>query len=168
MKRLILVFAAALAASCSQPAQPSDSAAQTAAPAADTAQPGSDPAVVITAIYQPYLASTSQPLDFEDAAPWTSELRAQIVAMEARSEAAGEPILDFDPIVNAQDWQITDLNVATEAVSRASHAVVRARFRNGGAPVEVVYDLVWAGNQWRIDNIRGPEFDLRQTIAAPG
>ncbi len=163
---LTTLTAALALAACSPAAPPAREAEGDAEIASEASLP--DPAATIRPLYDRYLSNNLDFPEFEDAAPWTSDLRARIVAMEARSQAEGGPILDFDPIVNAQDWQLSDLNVATEAVARDSHAVVRARFNNGGAPVEVIYDLVWVGGQWRIDNIRGPEFDLRQTISAPG
>ena len=76
-------------------------------------------------------ARAGQPTDpaFRDQAPWSAGLWAQLEAMMARSQARNEPILDFDPVIGAQDHQLANLNVATEAISENSHAVVRASFR---------------------------------------
>lgn len=83
-----------------------------------------------------------------------------------RSRAAEEPILDFDPFVNAQDWQIGSVAVATDGVVANSHATVRARFVNGTTEDEVVYDLVWEGGGWRVDNMRHTGWDLRQIVTS--
>mgnify|MGYP001330039671 FL=1 len=88
--------------------------------------------------------------------------------MVARSQAINEPILDFDPIIGAQDYQLSNLDVANEAISEGSHAVVRARFNNATTTqTNIVYDLIWEDDRWKVDNIRGEGWDLRQIAAAP-
>ena len=99
---------------------------------------------------------------FRDQAPWSAGLWAQLETMMARSQARNEPILDFDPVIGAQDHQVGNLNVTTEAISENSHAVVRASFTNLGRGEEIVYDLIWEGDRWKVDNIRGGNWDLRQ------
>lgn len=86
---------------------------------------------------------------------------AVLEAMTRRSEQLNEPILDFDPLIGAQDYQLSNLNVVPEAVSEGSHAVVRASFTNGSAPTEIVYDLVWEDDRWKVDNIRSQGWDVR-------
>jgi hypothetical protein len=134
---------------------------------------GADPADVIAPLYARYMtdpAVTTFPA-LEDQAPWSASMRQALVAMMARSADENEPVLDFDPFANAQDWQISNVNVTTEAVSVGSHAVVRASFLNAEAPQEVVYDLIWENGGWRVDNMRsgGPRdgWDLRQIATQP-
>jgi len=91
-------------------------------------------------------------------------MRGQLEAMMARSQANEAPILDFDPFINAQDWMVTAVAVTTDGVVANSHATVRARFTNLSDEDEVVYDLVWEGGGWRVDNIRHEGWDLRQII----
>lgn len=153
------VIAVALLGACSQPQQKAD-----APPAAAAA----DPAETVRPLYARYMtdpATTTFP-SLEEQAPWSASMRQALVDMMARSEQADAPILDFDPFANAQDWQISNLNVTADSIVPESHSVVRASFQNGGAPQEVVYDLVWEDGGWRVDNIRssGPEtgWDLRQ------
>jgi hypothetical protein len=104
---------------------------------------------------------------FEDQAPWSASLWAVLSAMTQRSEQINEPILDFDPLIGAQDYQLSNLNVANEAISEGSHAVVRVRFDNATTPTNIVYDLIWEDGGWKVDNIRGEGWDLRQIAAAP-
>ena len=126
-----------------------------------------DPAAAIRPLYDPYLTEGATFPDFEHQAPWSASLWAELQAMMARSQAMGEPILDFDPLIDAQDYQLTNLVVAPEAVVPNSHAVVRASFNNSGRATEVVYDLVWEDGAWRVDNIRSSGWDLRQIASAP-
>lgn len=161
-RRAIILSAAALTALAACSPQ-NEKKAGGDAPAA--AAP--DPAAVIRPLYDRYLTQGAQFPEFRDQAPWSADLWAQLEAMTARSEALNEPILDFDPLIDAQDYQLTNLNVATEALAEGSHATVRASFANAGRPTEVVYDMVWENDGWRVDNIRASNWDLRQIAAAP-
>lgn len=150
-------------AACSRQGEPEVEARLEAAPGAAVA----DPAAVIRPLYDRYMtpaAVTTFPT-LEQQAPWSDDLRAQLVAMMARSAIRNEPILDFDPFTGAQDWQLSDVNVAAESVVENSHAVVRASFNNIGSAEIVVFDLVWQNDEWRVDNIRSALWDLRQVIA---
>lgn len=152
------VSVAGLAAACSR-----EQAKSPAAPEESTAIVP-DPADTIRPIYAPYMTEGAAFPQLRNQAPWSGDLLAQIDAMIARSEALNEPILDFDPIVNAQDFQVSALEVSTEAVAQNSHATVRARFANLGRQEEILYDLIWENGGWRVDNIRNSEWDLRQIV----
>ena len=127
-----------------------------------------DPAAVIRPIYDRYMTPEAQFPDFREHAPWSSSLWAVLEAMSQRSAQINEPILDFDPVIGGQDYQLTNLSVTTDGVVEASHAVVRASFNNAGTPLEILYDMVWEDGAWRVDNIPGDGWDLRQIAAAPG
>lgn len=155
-RHVLLALSVIAVAACTPPAQDAN------APPAPT---GPDPAATIQPLYDPYLAEGAQLPALEQQAPWSAAMLASLRAMMARSQAQGEPILDFDPLIDAQDYQLTNLNVATDAVVANSHATVRASFTNAGAPAEVVYDLVWEDGGWRVDNIRTSRWDLRAITA---
>ena len=165
--RLVLLGLAAITLVACQPTpqKPAE------APPPATATQASAPADVIRPLYDRYLRPTDPAVStwpaLEDQAPWSADLRAKLVAMIARSNAINEPILDFDPIVDAQDGTTANLNVATDSVVENSHAVVRATFTQENQPREILYDLIWEGGGWRIDNIRTPQWDLRR-IATEG
>ncbi len=162
MRRRTLMLAAvgAALAACSRE--------QAQAPA-EVAPAIPDPAAVIAPLYGPYLAQGGTFPSFRDQAPWSADLWAQLEAMSARSQALNEPILDFDPLIGAQDHDLSNLRVTAEALVENSHALVRADFTNLGREEAIVYDLVWEGGGWRVNNIRGRDWDLRQiaTQAAP-
>lgn len=157
---VILTMSAAALAACSR------QEAKTETPA-DGARAVTDPASVIRPLYDRYMTPNAEFPDFRNQAPWSDSLWALLEAMSQRSEQINEPILDFDPIIGAQDYQLGDLNVANEAVSEGSHAVVRASFNNATTHTEIIYDLIWEGDRWKVDNIRGDGWDLRQIAAAP-
>lgn len=155
-------------ASCSPPSDPATQ------PADASDAPGEgfpDPALVVRPLYDRYTTPNATFPDFEHQAPWSTDLWRQLSAMTARSEALNEPILDFDPIIGAQDYELSGLTVTTESAVQNSHAAVRARFTNLNEPVEIVYYMVWEGDAWRVDNITGADWNLRdiasQAEAAP-
>ncbi len=151
----------ALLAACSpQPAEKAE-----APPARETTRAITDPSAVIRPLYKRYMMPDTQFPGFLEEAPWSNDLRTQLAAMMARSQQINEPILDFDPLIGAQDFQLSNLNVANEAISEASHAVVRASFNNANQHIEIVYDLIWEDDRWKVDNIRGDGWDLRQIAA---
>ncbi len=166
MKRVFLIIgvSAALAlAACSPP-----QADKQEAPATENAVRAiTDSAAVIRQLYTPYLTEGATFPDFEQQAPWSTSLWTLLQAMMARSQAINEPILDFDPIIGAQDYQLTDLNVAQESLVEGQTATVRATFKNAGAASEIVYDMIWENDRWKVDNIRGEGWDLRQIASAP-
>lgn len=136
-------------------------------PAAEAGRAITDPAPVVAQLYDPYLVRDGQTPGLMDSAPWSNRTRGELEAMIARSNEIGEPILNFDPLINAQDWVLSDVTTSTDAIAEGSHAVVRASFLNGGLREEVIYDLVWEDDRWKVDNVRGAEFDLRAIITAP-
>ena len=157
---LSLGAAAALAACQREPetveTPPEDTSAARAIP---------DPASVVQRFYDPYLVADGQIPPLAEAVPWSAQMGADLQAMFARSQAQGEPILDFDPIIDAQDYQLSDVRAATEAIVEGSHASVRASFTNAGQHEEVLYDLVWQDDRWKVDNVRTAEWDLRTIIS---
>jgi len=161
MHRRALMFGLGLAAlaACSPPQQQKAPAPPEPDP---NAAPPPDPALVVRPIYDRYLTQGAEFPELRDQAPWSGELWSQLEAMMHRTNENEEPSLDFDPIIGAQDYRITDLNVTTEGVVAGSHAVVRASFKNLGQQTDILYDMVWDGRGWRVDNIRGHDFDLRQ------
>lgn len=137
-----------------------------APPEADASAPRAitDPAMVVRQFYDPYLVPDGQIPPLAEAAPWSTQMAADLDAMFARSQAQGEPILDFDPTIDAQDYQLSDVRTTTDSIVENSHATVRASFTNSGQPEEVLYDLVWQGDRWKVDNVRTAEWDLRTII----
>lgn len=73
-------------------------------------------------------------------------------AMAARSEAANEPIIDFDPYINAQDYELSELIVADPVVD-GDRALVAVSFRNFGEAQEMRFTLVRRAEGWKIDDI---------------
>lgn len=165
MQRRSFLIGAAVLAACSPAAEKAN-----APPAAASAD---DPAAVVRPIYARYMpgAPQTQFPDLKDQAPWSASLRQAMIDQDARFAAVkdGDPEgIDFDVFMNAQDWQLSNLNVASENVVPQHTARVRATFQNADAHEEVDYDMVWENNSWRIDNMHSgtgeDAWDLRDLL----
>lgn len=157
---MLSLSAAAVLAACQREPETVEASPEEA----DAARAMADPASVVQRFYDLYLVADGQIPPLAEAVPWSAQMSADLQAMFARSQAQGEPILDFDPIIDAQDYQLSDVRAATEAIVEGSHASVRASFTNAGQHEEVLYDLVWQDDRWKVDNVRTAEWDLRTIL----
>ena len=95
-------------------------------PVAAKAQPiFDDPAGLIAYAYAPY---ESGEFPEDPTALFSPTLKQLWDDMTARSEEADAPILDFDPFINGQDYEIRDLVVVDPAVD-GDQALVVSQFR---------------------------------------
>jgi Protein of unknown function (DUF3828) len=129
-------------------------------------KPGADPVAAVAPLYDRYVANQNPP-GLLDLAPWTHELRGLLARAMDLSKQQDEPnaVVDFDPIVDGQDWQISDVQVSISKPPADGRAEVVAHFKNFGQPVQVTYELRQEDGGWRIDNIRGEHWTLRQMLA---
>lgn len=136
-------------------------------PAPVAAQPTfDDPVVLVEHVYAPYLKGEFRNDPRELFSPTLRQLWED---MTARSEELDMPIVDYDPFVNAQDFDISDLVIADPVVT-GSQATVAVSFLNFGEPVELRYFLVQGAGGWKIDDIETLGGDylwrLSETLAA--
>ena len=128
----------------------------------------SDPIAVITPLYQPYLKDGPNPPDWRTAIPFTLATRTILEKEAAATAKTGEVgAIDGDPIVAAQDWKITNLEVALLTPPADGKAVVAAKFHNIDRDIVVFWDMAEEGGAWRVANIREPELDLVKLAGAP-
>jgi len=111
-------------------------------------------------IYAHYLGKESKGVPLSTKADverlFAPKLARAILADRARAGARGEvPILDGDPFIDAQDWEIAAFDITVD-LKDATHAVGTVRFTNLERPVVVSLDLVKQKNGWRIAEIRAP------------
>ncbi|HHY51506.1 MAG TPA: DUF3828 domain-containing protein [Alphaproteobacteria bacterium] len=124
-----------------------------------------DPKGLIEYAYAPYENDTFPGDPTELYSPTLRQLWAD---MAARSEATGEPILDFDPLINAQDYELSELIIA-DPVVKGDSAEVAVSFSNFGEPQELHFYLVRRAEGWKIDDIEsvGPyPWRLSELLAA--
>jgi uncharacterized protein DUF3828 len=99
---------------------------------------------------------------------FTPQMAQILIDGSNKAQAAGDvPVLDGDPFVDSQDWQIADLTIrVNDAATAKTTAVIK--FKNRNKPTVIKLDLLKVGGAWKIDNIRWPEGSLRQRIVMKG
>jgi len=111
----------------------------------------------VTGIYNAYKGKDSKghPLDGERAIrryfePSLAALMVKDQKIAARRGEVG--LLDGDPFIDAQDWDISNLDITvSDAAPGEANATVK--FTNLGKPATVMLDLVKIKNDWRIRDI---------------
>ncbi len=120
------------------------------------------PQAFLEAIYRPYAdkAFKGQPYTQTEryfAAPLRDAIDKDFAEAKKRKEV---PMLDGDPFIDAQDWEIANI-VVNAWVTGASTAMGVATFTNFGKPVRVTLELVSTPAGWRISEIKAPSGSLR-------
>ena len=129
------------------------------------------PKAVVEALYEPYF-QPYESFDYQllDATPLQSEGLNALFAKDREEAGDGIGRIDFDPYVNGQDFQLTDLVVA-EPVYVAGRAVVAVSFANFEQPREMGYLLVKEGEAWKIDDMWAADaehpYNLKDILTAP-
>jgi hypothetical protein len=73
-------------------------------------------------------------------------------ACTAREKKSGDPCIDFDIWVNAQDWKIKDLKIEQTTGGKDS-ASVKASFDNMGTKTVITFDLFKDKKGWVVDEV---------------
>lgn len=123
-------------------------------------------------IYKRYLGkntpgpdlSTREALDLY----FTSSL-ADLIDKDAKESEKQQqaPLLNGDPFVDAQDWEIADPVVAIQATDNGRGATATATFKNFGKAVTVRLALLLTPKGWRVDDIFWSEGNLRALYKPP-
>jgi hypothetical protein len=92
-------------------------------------------------------------------------LAALILSDRKRADKRNEvPTLDGDPFVDAQEWEVENIEVNVRA-SAADKAVATVKFKNFGKDTSAELDLVKLKTGWRIADIRTESGSLRGLFA---
>ena len=111
----------------------------------------------VTQIFDAYKGKDSKGVSTGTEAELRRYFEPSLVALIVKDQKAAArrndvPTLDGDPFVDAQDWDITALDIAvTDAPP--DKAVATVTFKNSDEPVKVVLNLVKVKNDWRIADI---------------
>ena len=119
------------------------------------------------AIYAPYKVKDGKgiPLDSDAAVKRYFEPRLAALIIKDHNKAAKRgdvSTLEMDPFIDAQDWDISAVDVAVRDTS-AEKASATVSFKNLGKPTTVVLDLVKLKDGWRIADIN---WGRKQTLRA--
>jgi hypothetical protein len=125
------------------------------------------PDALVRGLYRPYSKAGAEPSATRAVRRYASKRLGALLAREEQCvKKSGEQCsLDFDFIVNGQDFEIADLTIAPAAIAGDEASVV-ATFRNLGTANEIVYSFVRQGGDWRLDDVeaRAPK-ESRWTLS---
>ncbi len=130
-----------------------------------------NPKTFVESIYQRYLGKNTPSLDLstrEALDLYFTPSLADLIDKDAKeAEKLQEaPLLNGDPFVDAQDWEITDVTVTVQE-SSADRATATASFNNSGKAVNVRLALMLTPKGWRVDDIFWTEGNLRGLYKPP-
>lgn len=130
------------------------------------AQPYETPDALLQAFYAPYLATDGS---FADEAQFRSAGLQALYDADAEATPEGEMgALDFDPFIDGQDWEITDLEIGAAGIA-GDYASADVSFKNFGEERTLSYDLVKEDGGWKIDDVAsttpGNEYRLSEIFA---
>lgn len=111
----------------------------------------------VTRIYDAYKGKNSKGNPTDNEAALRRYFEPSLVALivkdaKAAAKRGDVPTLDGDPFVDAQDWEITAVDIAV-ADMPPDKAVATVNFKNFDEPVKIVLNLVKIKNDWRIADI---------------
>lgn len=113
------------------------------------AQAYDTPKALLEAFYEPYFTGEF----YEDETPFRSAALQALYDADAASTPAGEMgALSFDPYIDGQDFDLTDLTFSEPQID-GDTAIVDVNFNNFDQAQHLVYDLVFENGGWRIDDV---------------
>jgi hypothetical protein len=130
-----------------------------------------NPKTFVESIYQRYLGKNTPGLDLttrEALDLYFTPSLADLIDKDAKeAEKLQEaPLLNGDPFVDAQDWEITDVAVTVQE-SSADRAIATASFNNLGKTMSVRLALALTPKGWRVDDVFWSEGNLRGLYKPP-
>jgi hypothetical protein len=119
------------------------------------------PRAFVEDIYRPYQTKGFKGQPYWKPVPFFApDLAAAIERDTAQAKQRKEvPVLDGDPFVDAQDWEISDLLIAVSDGNGKAQAAVT--FKNLGEPKALALLLVRTPQGWRIADIVSANGSLR-------
>ncbi len=113
------------------------------------AQPYETPEALLEAFYEPYFSGTFP----ENESQFRSRALQALYDRDAEITPEGEMgAISFDPYIDGQDFDITDLEIGAPGIAGDS-ATVDVSFRNFGEPRMLTYELVLEDGGWKIDDV---------------
>ena len=117
-----------------------------------------NPAAWVESIYADYAGNKTAVAPLAILKPEASPRLKRLIESEDACLARNKGLcrIDFDPIVNAQDFEITDVLVKSHAkvgTKGPGLGLVTATFKNGGRSNIIEYTFIQQGARWLLDDI---------------
>ena len=127
------------------------------------------PAALLKALYTPYTTANYDWDNWDESKLRSKELNA--LFDKDTKEANGDMgRLDFDPYIDGQDYQITDLKIG-DATITGDTAKAEVTFKNFDSAEDLTFTLVKEADGWKIDDVSSSNkdypYDLKAIMTAP-
>ena len=121
----------------------------------------------VDSLYRPYLTKGFQGQPYDQTARFFTPALAQAMDRDYReaSRRNEAPTLNGDPLVDAQDWEISNLSI--DVKDNGDSATARVSFQNFGEAKRVVLELAKTPAGWRIAEIKMPSGSLKALYKLP-
>lgn len=124
----------------------------------------------VGAIYDAYKGKDAKGRPLDDDAAIRRYFEPKLAAAMIKDRRAAKRrqevgTLDFDPFVDAQDWEITAFDIAVSDTGPGK-AAATVKFANSGSSSTVVLDLINIKSAWKISNITWAPHEKPNTLRA--
>ena len=128
------------------------------------------PKALLEALYSPYAKGDSFDWNNWDETQFRSAELNELFAKDLK-EADGEVgRIDFDPYIDGQDYQITDLKIGEPAID-GDTAKVEVTFKNFDTADDLMFTLVKEAGGWKVDDVVSSDknfpYSLKAIMTAP-
>ncbi len=120
------------------------------------------PKSLLEALYTPYKSDTFDWDKWDEAQFRTKALNA-LFDKDAKEADGDVGRLDFDPYIDGQDYQITDL-VFHDAVITGDTAKVEVTFKNFDTSEDLMFTLVKEADGWKVDDVVSSNKDFPYSL----
>jgi hypothetical protein len=123
------------------------------------------PEDLLKAVYTPYSKGDSFDWNTWDETQFRSKHLNELFDKDSK-EADGEVgRLDFDPYIDGQDYQITELKFG-DAVITGDTATVEVTFKNFDLAEDMTFTLVKEADGWKVDDVTSHNKDFPYSLKA--
>lgn len=128
------------------------------------------PEALLKALYTPYSQGDSFDWSKWDETKFRSKELNDLFAKDLK-EADGEVgRIDFDPYVDGQDYQVSDLKFGDAKIT-GNTATIEVTFKNFEMDEDMVFTLVKEADGWKVDDVSSKggadPYDLKDIMTAP-
>ena len=111
----------------------------------------------VAAIYDAYVGKTGNGIALDSNQKIQRYFEPSLAAAIRKDQTDAEqhndaPALDFDPFVDAQDWEIAAVNIEVRDTG-PNKASATVKFTNADKPTTIMLDLVRINNAWKVNDI---------------
>lgn len=123
------------------------------------------PKALLEALYTPYKAGDSFDWSNWDESKFRSRELNDLFAKDQKEADGDIGRLDFDPYIDGQDYQVTDLRFGEPAIE-GDTARLEVTFKNFDAPEDLMFTLVKEADGWKVDDVVSSNKDFPYSLKA--